>query len=114
MATWLILIAVGFFLTLIAPIFLATSREARGCLAGMFGGVYISIASMAGIAYFLYAAAFHGVTAIGRRTTSATVSFSEQPLISAIVLLINVGGLACFTALGWLIFKSSRDDKVAP
>lgn len=114
MAVTLTLLLVGMLLTLIIPIFLVRSREARGRLCGILFGIYLAAVSVAGILFFLYMAVVHGGTALGRRTLSATLLFSQQPVLATLVLLINLAGLGCFVALGWKIFSQARNGEPAP
>jgi hypothetical protein len=99
-------------LLLIAPIFLAKDRAARGRLLGIFVGLYIAAAGFALTCLAFYSSA-HGVIAFGRRGRSA-VLFSESPLIFLLLVGVFLAGPALITLFGWRIFRASQRGELGP
>ena len=112
--TALLLIASGALLTLIVPIFLADTREARGRLAGMFFGLYLSAIGLAATALVTYASIAHGTISIGRRGRYAELAFADQPVLAVLVLAITLACTGCFAAFGWHLFKGARSGTLGP
>ena len=112
--TVLLLIASGVLLTLIVPIFLAETREARGRLAGMFFGFYLLVLGLSGSVLVTYTSIVQGVITIGRRGRYADLAFADQPVLAVLVLLITLACTSCFAAFGWHIFKGARSGTLGP
>jgi len=105
----LILLAGGLVLSLVLPIFLARTRQARGRLLGMLVGLYLMTIGLVGAVGLVYLAVVDGRTGIRRNSLSAVFAFADQPVLATVTLLVSLLCAGTFVVCGFLLFKGARD-----
>jgi hypothetical protein len=103
--TFLLLFVGGFVAAIVLPMLFSPSHADRNRLMSLSIAGYMILLGVAFIAVVIYHSIVFGETGIGARGTGAMVSFTDEPAVATIVLLVNLAIACTFVAMGWVTIR---------
>ena len=111
----LLLILGSLLFMLIAPRFLARSRNDRVRLAGMIFGSYVVALGIGAAALIIYSSIDTGTAwLVSRRHPAVEFSFAESPVLATLALVVTLMCTAGLVSVGCFIFRVARRGKLGP